>query len=156
MTLDEFLRLGRTVTLASHHLTADEIKTFARAYDPQPFHLDEEAAKNSVFGRLCASGWHTAALWMRYNVRPQNPDALYQWTGEGPAPEFGPSPGYSDLKWRKPAFADETLTFTREMTGYRPLTSRPGWVVASLNAAALNAQGEAIMTLTNAVLVKAP
>ena len=68
MSLDRFLRLGETITLGTHTFTADEIIAFGRQFDPQPFHTDAEAARDSVFGRLCASGWHTCAMWMRYNL----------------------------------------------------------------------------------------
>src|SRR5258708_3999226 len=98
MTLDEFFRIGVTVTLRSHTFEAEAIKAFARKYDPQVFHVDEEAAKKSVFGGLCASGWHTAATWMKLSVQARM-DA--GWTGPGPVPEFGPSPGFKNLKWPK-------------------------------------------------------
>ncbi|TIN46148.1 MAG: dehydratase, partial [Mesorhizobium sp.] len=68
MTLDEFFRIGTTVTLGPHTFEPEAIKAFARKYDPQIFHIDEEAAKKSVLGGLCASGWHTAATWMKLNL----------------------------------------------------------------------------------------
>lgn len=60
--------LGQNLVIGSYTFTADEIIDFARKYDPQPFHLDAEAAKKSVFGGLCASGWHTTAVFMKLNV----------------------------------------------------------------------------------------
>ncbi|MCK1977932.1 hypothetical protein LNK15_12930, partial [Jeotgalicoccus huakuii] len=60
--------LGQAVIIGSYTFTAEEIIDFARKYDPQPFHLDSEAAKKSVFGGLCASGWHTTAVFMKLNV----------------------------------------------------------------------------------------
>ena len=111
MTLDEFFEIGVTTPLGSYVFDAEGIKAFARKYDPQPFHLDEEAAKNSVFGGLCASGWHTASVWMKLNVATPTNGAA--WQGTGPEPVFGPSPGFSNLKWLKPVFAGETVTFTR-------------------------------------------
>ena len=68
MTLDEYFGIGTTTVLGSYRFDAEAIKEFARKYDPQPFHTDEEAARGSVFGRLCASGWHTAAVWMKLNL----------------------------------------------------------------------------------------
>lgn len=68
MTLDEFLQIGRRIELGTHQLDAEEIRRFALKYDPQLFHTDEDAAARSVLGGLCASGWHTCALWMKYNV----------------------------------------------------------------------------------------
>ena len=88
MSLDAFFRIGETVELGSHTFTPDAIKAFARKYDPQPFHVDEEAAKKSVLGGLCASGWHTASVWMKRNVAIGMDSG--PWNGPGPRPEFGP------------------------------------------------------------------
>lgn len=154
MSLDSFFRIGETVTLGSHTFTADEIKLFAQKYDPQPFHIDETAAENSVFGRLCASGWHTCAMWMRYNLAQIEHTAPSAWEGPGQQPEFGPSPGFSDLKWIKPVYPGDTITFTRKTISHRALTSRPGWRLLSLKAGAFNQDGQAVLTFDNAVLVK--
>src|SRR5215207_11050012 len=99
------IRIGDKVTIGSHLFTAEEIKTFAGQYDPQPFHLDETLAKQSHFGALVASGWHTAAQWMRNMVayRKGEADAMRR-RGE-PVPVIGPSPGFKDMRWLKPVFA---------------------------------------------------
>ncbi|WP_292896803.1 MaoC family dehydratase [Nitratireductor sp.] len=154
MSLDRFLRLGETVTLGTHTFTADEIIAFGRQFDPQPFHTDAEAARDSVFGRLCASGWHTCAMWMRYNLIGIERDAFGPWEGPGEKPKFGPSPGFSNLKWLKPVYEGDTITFTRAVTGHRPLASRPGWHLVSLAAAAHGADGETVMSFENGVLMK--
>lgn len=151
--LDTFLGIGRTITLGSHCFEADEIKAFARKYDPQPFHVDEAAAERSVFGRLCASGWHTAAMWMRYNLRKREDAA--DWTGPGPRPEFGPSPGFKNLRWLKPVYAGETITFTRTGVGHRPLASRPGWRLLTIRCEAFDSAGDKVLEFESAVLVKA-
>ena len=117
MTLDDYLGVGRTVTLGSHRFEPEEIKTFARKFDPQPFHMDEKSAQNSVFGRLCASGWHTASMWMRYNVEKRAEPA---WSGPGPDPQFGPSPGFRNLKWLKPVYAGDTLYPRLAVAGLKP------------------------------------
>ena len=83
MTLDEFFGIGVTVTLGSHTFEPEAIKAFARKYDPQLFHLDEEAARKSVLGGLCASGWHTAATWMK--LQPRSPHGRRR-RNAGPAP----------------------------------------------------------------------
>ncbi|KFB09481.1 MaoC family dehydratase [Nitratireductor basaltis] len=150
MTLEEFLQIGRTVVIGAHRLETGEILHFARKYDPQLFHTDEEAARKSVLGGLCASGWHTCALWMKYNVAAGFGEA--EWQGEGPAPIFGPSPGFRDLRWLKPAYAGDTLTFARQSIGFRPLTSRPGWYVLNGLATADNQEGERVMSFESAVL----
>lgn len=155
MTLDEFFDIGVTVTLGSHIFTPEAIKAFATKYDPQPFHIDEEKARGSVFGRLCASGWHTTATWMRYNLAQQVEAGDKRWPGPGPAPEFGPSPGFKNLKWLKPVYAGETITFTRTSLGHRPIASRPGWRVLTLRAEAFDSTGDKVLEFESAVLVKA-
>ncbi len=155
MSLDEYFRLGETVTLGSHTLDAKEIKAFARKYDPQPFHVDEERARKSVFGGLCASGWHTASLWMKYNLEWREDTGERPWKGPGPRPEFGPSPGFKDLKWLKPVYAGETLTFTRRTLGHRPLASRPGWRLLQIVGEAFDSKGDKVFEFENAVLFRA-
>ncbi len=154
MTLDEFLGIGVTVTLGSHRFEPEAIKAFAAKYDPQPFHMDEKKAENSVFGRLCASGWHTTATWMRYNLE-QQAEADGKWNGPGPKPEFGPSPGFKNLKWLKPVYAGETITFTRTGLSHRPVASRPGWRLVTIRADAFDSTGDKVLEFESAVLVKA-
>ena len=150
MTLDEYLGIGETITLGSHHFSAEAIKDFARKYDPQPFHTDEEAAKNSVFGSLCASGWHTTAVWMKLNLAHRG----RPWDGTAPKPEFGPSPGFKNLKWLKPVFAGETVTFTRRGLDHRPLASRPSWRMLTIHSEAFDSSGDKVLEFDSAVLVK--
>jgi acyl dehydratase len=153
MSLDEFFGIGRTITLGSHKFEEDAIKTFAAKHDPQSFHLDDTLAKDSLFGHLCASGWHTASMWMRYNLASQATEGEL-WTGPGPMPEFGPSPGFKNLKWLKPVYAGETVTFTRTGINHRPLASRPGWRLLTLRAEAFDSTGDKVLEFESAVLVK--
>jgi acyl dehydratase len=152
-TLDEFFRIGVTTTLGSHTFEAEEIKAFARKYDPQPFHIDEEAARRSVFRKLCASGWHTASMWMKYNLITRT-DLRERWQGPGPMPEYGPSTGFKDLKWLKPVYAGETITFTRTALEHRAMASRPGYRIVSIRAEAFDSTGDKVIEFSNAVLVK--
>jgi acyl dehydratase len=155
MSLDDFFGIGVTTTLGSHKFEPDEIKAFARKYDPQIFHIDEEAAKGTVFGGLCASGWHTAATWMRYNLAMSATAGGARWTGSGARPEFGPSPGFRNLKWLKPVYAGETVTFTRTGLAHRPIASRPGWRLLTIRAEAFDSTGDKVIEFESAVLVKA-
>lgn len=150
MTLDEFFEIGIVTPLGSHTFDADGIKAFARKYDPQPFHTDEEAATRSVFGRLCASGWHTAATWMKLNVATPGKD----WTGQGPAPVYGPSPGITNLKWLKPVYAGETISFSRTALSHRAMGSRPGWQILTVRAEGFDSTGAKVIEFDSAVLVK--
>lgn len=151
MTLEEYFGIGVTVTLGSHKFEPEAIKAFAAKYDPQAFHLDEEAAKKSALGGLCASGWHTAATWMKYNLASRSGPA---WSGPGPKPQFGPSPGFKNLKWLKPVYAGETITFTRKALAIRPNIARPGWIVLTVDAGGTDSIDAKVIEFESAVLVK--
>jgi acyl dehydratase len=148
--LDAFFAIGVVTPLGSHVFDAESIKAFARKYDPQPFHIDEAAARASVFGGLCASGWHTAAAWMKRNLATPGKS----WTGVGPAPAFGPSPGITNLKWLKPVFAGETVSYTRTALSHRPIASRPGWRLLTVRAEGVDSAGARVIEFESAVLVK--
>ena len=97
----EDIELNVTSELGSHTFTEEEIIRFSRKYDPTPFHVDPEAAKDSPFGGLVASRWHTAATWMKLMVphvlgRREQPDEM------GRTPAAGPSPGILDVEWPAP------------------------------------------------------
>jgi acyl dehydratase len=154
MSLDSFFRIGETITLGSHTFTAPEIKAFAAKYDPQRFHMDEREAETSVFGALCASGWHTAATWMKYNLTNREDTAKQSWEGPGPRPEFGPSPGFTNMKWLKPVYAGDTITFTRRAVAHRALASRPGWRLLTIICGAHDDAGRPVMEFESTVLVK--
>ena len=118
---DDF-QIGERREFGTHTFVADDIKRFARDFDPQPFHVDEETAKRSHFGALVASGWHTTAACMRlivdYNKRIA---AEMMARGERPA-RIGPSPGFKNLKWLKPIYAGDTINFSSEVIELRPLS----------------------------------
>ncbi|PZO82179.1 MAG: dehydratase [Mesorhizobium amorphae] len=152
MTLDEYLGTGVTVDLGAHTFEADAIKAFAAKFDPQPFHLDEEQAKRSVLGGLCASGWHTASVWMKLNVA--TPTTIRAWDGPGPEPVFGPSPGFQNMRWPKPIYAGDTVRYTRTVLGHRRMASKPGWRIVTLKADARNRNGDLVMEFESAVLLK--
>lgn len=153
MTLDARLAIGTTFDLGSHVFEADEITTFARKFDPQPFHLSEEQAKGSVFGRLCASGWHTASMWMRHNVASFPIFQMHAEAHGGPV-EFGPAAGLRDLKWLKPVYVGDRITFTRTAESHRGLSTRPGWRLLTSRCEAANQGGDTVMQFRALVLMK--
>jgi acyl dehydratase len=110
----EDLTPGSVRELGSTGVTADEIKEFAGRYDPQPFHLDEEAGRQSLFGGLCASGWHTCALVMRLTVD----NMLRDSTSLG-------SPGLESLRWLKPVYPGDRLSLRHTILEARGLRKRP-------------------------------
>jgi acyl dehydratase len=110
----EDLTVGSTRELGSVSPTREQILDFARQFDPQPFHLDDAAAQASVFGSLCASGWHTCAMAMRLMVD----NFLSEAAGLG-------SPGLESLKWLRPVFPGDTLSLSHTILDSRPMGSRP-------------------------------
>lgn len=144
----EDLVIGDTVALGSHTFTAEEIKAFASAYDPQPFHLDEAAARASHFGGLCASGWHTCAMWMRLMIEAVEKGRAAARAQGLPIAERGPSPGFRDLRWLKPVYAGDTITYAATLTGKRVSASRPGWGLVTHHNTGVNQKGELVMEFT--------
>lgn len=145
------LVLGETHDLGSHQFEADEIVRFARAFDPQPFHIDPDAAIRSHFGGLCASGWHTAAVWMRRMVEHRR-HAREATLARGESPiELGVSPGFTDLRWLKPVYAGDTITFASTLIDSRPSASRPGWSLVSHRNTGANQHGERVFEFRGTV-----
>lgn len=145
------LALGETQDLGRHTFTAEDITAFAHVFDPQPFHVDAEAAKRSHFGGLCASGWHTAAMWMRRMVdHRQGAREAALARGERPA-ELGVSPGFSGLLWLKPVYAGDTIAYASTLVDKRASSSRPGWGLAFHRNTGHNQHGESVFEFTGAV-----
>lgn len=145
--------IGEDEWLGAHAFTADEIIAFAAKYDPQPFHLSEEAARATHFGGLIASGWHTASWWMRFRVEA-NDRANAERAAKGLAPRHsGPSPGYKNLKWPKPVRPGDTVTYWCRGLSKRPLASRAGWgLIVSLNTG-IDQTGDLVFSFEGTVLV---
>jgi acyl dehydratase len=146
------LRVGMVLDLGSHTFETDEIITFAREFDPQPFHTDIEAAKASHFGGLCASGWHTCAVWMRLGVASF--EALAAARGESVEQAFGPSPGFQALKWLKPVYAGDSVRFSNRISEKRVLASRPDWGIVSMQSEGVNQHGAPVISFLCHVFVK--
>lgn len=149
----EAITVGDVHDFGAHTFSVDEIKRFAALYDPQRFHIDEEAAAESLLGGLCASGWHTAAVMMglqaRYFGRVMEQAAS---SGQPTAP-LGPSPGFDDLKWMKPVFPGDTVTFKGQVTAARPSESRQGWGIVSVETTGTNQNDEAVFSYVGHVFV---
>lgn len=141
----EDLELGKSDRFGAYEVTRDEVVDFAKKYDPQPFHIDEEMAKQSVFGGLCASGWHTCAMTMRILVD--------HMTDQGLA-SMG-SPGVDGIKWKKPVFPGDTLSVSGEVLEKRESESRPNLGLIKSNYRVFNQKDELVMeVVTNAMILK--
>lgn len=146
--------IGERADLGSHSFTAEEIVEFARKWDPQRFHIDEDAARESLFGGLCASGWHTACVWMRLNVAFVKRE-MKRRAGAGlPVVPLGPSPGFRNLSWKRPVFAGDTVSFLTEVTGLRDADRRPGWGLVDIRNTGMNQHGELAFAFDGSVFAK--
>jgi acyl dehydratase len=150
----EDIAIGERAELGEHTFTADDIKRFARKYDPQPFHIDEQAAARSQFGALCASGWHTASVWMRLMADHQRrEDEARRGRSEAVA-SLGPSPGFGELKWLKPVYVGDTVTYSTEIVDKRASNSRPGWGLMSIRNTGVNQKGEPVISFVSVVFIE--
>jgi acyl dehydratase len=134
----EDLEPGQVVDLGSRSVSEEEIVAFARQFDPQPFHVDPEAAKDSVFGGLIASGWHTGALWMRLYV-----DSLL----EGAA-SMG-SPGIEELRWLAPVRPGDTLSGRLTVLETTPSERRPDRGTVRIRGEMVNQDGVTVMSMVS-------
>jgi acyl dehydratase len=152
MRMAELYPFNEAVEIGSLTFTAEDIIRFAGNFDPQPFHLDAERAKHALFGGLCASGWHSAAGWMKCFV-PFWMRECKRLAKEGIAPpNLGPSPGFTKLSWLKPVFADDTITYSVTLMASRELASRPGRLVNTILCAGRNQNGEPVIRFESTVL----
>jgi acyl dehydratase len=135
------LHVGQTFTSASHRIDSEQIKRFAAEFDPQPFHLDEDAAAKSLFAGLAASGWHTAALTMRLLVN-------------GGAPIAGGIIGAGgEIAWPKPTRAGDELHVVSEVMEIIPSRSKPDRGIVVLRSETRNQRGEVVQLLTSKLVV---
>ena len=142
----EDITVGRRREVGSFTFTADEIKRFARKYDPQRFHLSEEEGRKSLFGGLAASGWHVASVCMKLMVT-----SMQRLTREAIArgetvAVSGPSPGFRDMRWIKPVLAGDTVTFFSEVESLRASSTRPEWGIVQARNTGINQRGELVFS----------
>ena len=150
----EDIRVGDTTELGRHTFNADEIKAFARRFDPQLFHTDEAAAERSHYGALIASGWHTAVAWMRLMVAHRRAAAdAARGRGE-PVAAIGPALGFRDLKWLKPVYVGDTVAYKTEVIEARVSNSRPGFGLMTIRSTGTNQDGEPVITFESTTFVE--
>ena len=137
----EDLQVGQRFTSATHEIDAAQIKAFAREFDPQPFHLDEEAAKATLFGGLAASGWHTAAISMRLMVKTGLPLA------------GGILGAGGELNWPKPTRPGDILQVVSEIEEITPSRSRPDRGTVRVRNETRNQRGEIVQLLIAKLIV---
>jgi acyl dehydratase len=140
----EDLEVGAETYFGSYDVTREEVLEFARKYDPQPFHLSDEAAARTHFGRLAASGWHTAAMTMAVIARHV---VDQEQAGLG-------SPGIDELRWKKPVYPGDTLHVRGQVLEKAPSRSRPEMGSFRTETTVTNQDDQVVMTFTSIVLIR--
>jgi len=135
------LTVGQRFMSGTHVIDEAEIKAFAQKFDPQPFHLDNEAAKHTLFAGLAASGWHTAAITMRLMVQTGLPL------------EGGIIGAGGTLEWPKPVRPGDTLQVESEVLEIKPSRSRPDRGTATVRSITRNQRGDVVQDLTAKLIV---
>jgi acyl dehydratase len=140
----EDLEVGARTDFGSYDVTREEVLEFARKYDPQPFHLSDEEAAKTHFGRIAASGWHSAAMVMGVIARHV---VDQRQAGLG-------SPGIDELRWKKPVYPGDTLHVTGEILEKTPSRSRPEIGSFRTKTTVTNQHGDVVMTFVSIVLIR--
>ena len=140
----EDLEIGAETNFGSYEVTREEVLDFARKYDPQPFHLSDEEAAKTHFGRLAASGWHTCAMTMAVIARH---------VVEGEQEGLG-SPGVDELRWLKPVYPGDTLHVTGKLIEKTPSRSKPDIGSFRTETTVTNQDGVPVMRFTSIVLIR--
>ncbi len=140
----EDLEVGAETEFGSYEVTREEVIEFARKYDPQPFHVSDEAAAKTHFGRIAASGWHTAAMVMAVIARKV---VAEEQAGLG-------SPGIDELRWLKPVYPGDTLHVRGKIVDKRESRSKPEIGSFRTQTTVTNQNGETAMTFTSIVLIR--
>ena len=140
----EDLEVSAETHFGSYEVTREEVLEFARKYDPQPFHLSDEEAAKTHFGRLSASGWHTAAMTMGVIARHV---VEHRQAGLG-------SPGIDELRWKKPVYPGDTLHVRGRIVEVTPSRSKPEMGSFRTETTVSNQNDEVVMTFTSIVLMR--
>ena len=147
MRFFEDMAIGQRREVGSFTFTADSIRTFAAQFDPQLFHLDEEAGRQSLFGGLAASGWHVGSVCMKLMVADGQRQAREAAARGEQVAVWGPSPGFRELRWIKPVLAGDTISFASEIESLRASEKRPEWGILQGRNTGTNQRGELVYSM---------
>ena len=141
----EDIAIGQRRELGSFTFTAEAIRKFAGQFDPQRFHLDEEAGRK-VFGGLAASGWHVGSVCMKLMVTDGQRLAKEAAARGEQVAVWGPSPGFRELRWIKPVLSGDTVSFASEIESLRASEKRPEWGILQARNSGTNQRGELVFS----------
>jgi acyl dehydratase len=142
MRFFEDIEIGARREVGSFTFTAELIKRFAAQFDPQPFHLDEEAGRQSLFGGLAASGWHVGSVCMKLLVADGQRSANEALARGEKVAIWGPSPGFRELRWIRPVLAGDIISYASEVESLRTSETRPEWGILQVRNTGTNQRGE--------------
>jgi len=154
MRFFEDIEIGQRREVGSFTFTPDAIKKFAGQFDPQRFHLDEEAGRKSLFGGLAASGWHVGSVCMKLLVADGQRHAREALARGEQLAAWGPSPGFRDLRWIKPVLAGDTISFASEVESRRVSEKRPEWGILQVRNTGTNQRGELVFSILATAFVQ--
>lgn len=144
MKFYEDIEVGTTNAFGRYEVTREEVMEFASRYDPQPFHLDDDAAAQTHFGRLSASGWHTCSMTMAMMVENMKDEKS---AGLG-------SPGVDSLRWKKPVYPGDTLRCVTEIIEKRRSASRPEMGIFKSRIRTFNQDDEMVLEMVSNGLIR--
>jgi acyl dehydratase len=147
MRFFEDIEVGQRREVGSFTFTAGDIKRFAAQFDPQAFHLDEEAGRKSLFGGLAASGWHVGSACMKLLVADGQRQTREAAARGEPVAVWGPSPGFRELRWIRPVLAGDTIDFASEIESLRSSGKRPQWGIVQARNTGSNQRGELVFSV---------
>ncbi len=139
----EDLEVGSIERFGAYAVTREEVLEFAGKYDPQPFHLSDEAAAQTHFGRIAASGWHTCSMTMAMMVEKFQREPRAVLGGAG----------IDELRWLTPVYPGDTLSCEIELVEKRQSKSKPHMGILHSRTTTLNQHGEAVLTMTSITLI---
>lgn len=140
----EDIVVGRKISFGRYHVTREEVMDFARKYDAQPFHLDDDAAAETYFGRISASGWHTSAMTMAMIVEDAKAD---------PRASLG-SPGLEKLHWPLPVYPGDTLRVESEVIAKRRSRTKPEIGLLTSHVRTFNQKDDVVLDMVSILLIR--
>jgi len=140
----EDFEVGETCRFGRYEVTREEVLEFAGKYDPQPFHLDDEAAAKTHFGRLAASGWHTCSMTMAMMVENRRHE---------PVAALGAA-GIDELRWLRPVYPGDVLSCETELLEKRRSKSKPGMGILKSRTATFNQHGEKVLEMVSIIMIR--
>ncbi len=149
--LEEII-LNQRIALGTYGFTSKNMLAYSRKFDPVGFHVDEVAGRASLYGAMTAAGLHVGCAWMACYIACNTRLRAELLAQAKVLPGIGPSPGFKNMRWLKPVYAGDVISFYATATHKRALASRPGWGMVSGFNEGMNQHGDLVFSFESAVL----